>query len=220
MQILIRIFDRILDIIFPRECFGCHTSGILLCDKCLAAFPPARESEFPFIRAMFDYRDPAIKRALWCFKYKNMRGLAPIFAKYLSAEILAELGDGTDAGAREKYLLVPIPLHPSRRRARGYNQSELLAEELMRLDNGVMFEYAPRVLARQKKTKPQAHKEKRSARRENLRDAFVCPDPLRIRGCAVVLIDDITTTGATLAEAKRALATGKPRTVLAFAIAH
>lgn len=220
MRSLVKIFERFLDIFFPRKCVGCRARGMLLCDKCLAKIPSAPPTEHAFIRAVFDYHAPSVKRALWRFKYENARGFAKIFAKPLYDEIIAELSDHIDAGSDEKYLLVPIPLHPSRRRERGYNQSELLAHELIKRDGGNMFEFAPDLLARTRKTKSQARAEKRSARLANLRDAFVCHDLARIRSRTIILIDDVTTTGATLLEAKRALAAGRPRAVLAFTVAH
>jgi len=73
---------------------------------------------------------------------------------------------------------------------------------------------------RTRATAPQARSEKRVARLANLRGAFVCTGPSRIRGRVVILIDDVTTTGATLLEAKRALTVAKPRKVLAFTVAH
>lgn len=220
MHVLTKFFAYILDTLFPNECVGCRTRGALLCDRCLANTPAAPSAEHSFIRASFDYRAPMIKRTLWRFKYENARGFAKIFAKPLYDEILAELCDHLDAASHEKYLLFPIPLHPSRRRERGYNQSELLTHELIKRDEGNMFEFVPDLLARTKKTKPQARAEKRSARLANLRGAFVCHDLARIRGRTIILIDDVTTTGATILEAKRALTAGRPRAILAFTVAH
>lgn len=220
MQSFIKIFERILDTLFPRECVGCRAHGMLLCDKCLTKIPTAPPTEHSFICAVFDYRAPMVKRALWRFKYENARGFAKVFSERLYDEILAEVSDMVDATAHGKYLLIPIPLHASRLRERGYNQSELLARELIKHDGGGMFEFAPHILARTRKTKPQARSEKRTARLANLRDAFKCHDLARVRGRTIILIDDITTTGATLLEAKRSLADGKPRKVLAFTVAH
>lgn len=220
MRTLAKIFGCILDTVFPRECVGCRARGVLLCDKCLTGAPAALPGEHAFISALFDYQNPTIKRALWRFKYENARGFAKIFAGPLYEEILAEMSNSVDAGSGRKYLIVPIPLHASRLRERGYNQSELLAREIMKHDGGEMFEFAPHILVRTRKTKPQARSEKRTVRLANLRDAFVCRDPARVRGRTIIIIDDITTTGATFLEAKRALTDGKPRNVLAFAVGH
>lgn len=117
-------------------------------------------------------------------------------------------------------MLIPIPLHKKRLRERGYNQSDLLVREIVALDTVGLFSTAPDLLMRMRDTKPQAKKEKRRARLENLRDAFTCLDLGRIHNKTVILIDDVTTTGATLQEAKRALMKGNPRKVLAVTVGH
>ena len=217
MRRLTIIFNNILDLVFPRQCLGCGTPRTLFCAKCLAGAPPAEHS---FIRAAFDYRHPSIKRAIWRFKYENVRGFAETFAERLYEEILGDLGDNLHLSPGETFLLVPIPLHKKRLRERGYNQSALLARKIIALDHSNTFEYAPNLLIRAHATAPQARNEKRAARLTNLRGAFTCTDPTRARGRTIILIDDVTTTGATLLEAKRALASSKPRNVLAFAVAH
>ncbi len=214
------MFSRLLDIFFPRECTGCRTLNTLLCEECLMRVPPASPAEHSFIRAVFDYKNKLIKRAVWRFKYKNARGFAEVFAPYLCDEIVGTLGEGLYASERAKFLIIPIPLHNARLRERGYNQSELLAQAVIKLDHGGIFELASNVLVRTRKTKPQAHSEKRAVRIENLRDAFSCTDYARVRGRTVILLDDVTTTGATLLAAKQALTVCKPRKVLAFTVAH
>jgi ComF family protein len=182
--------------------------------------PSAPPAEHSFIRAVLDYRHPSIRRAVWRFKYENMRGFAEVFSEKLYEEILGDLGDNLSGASSETFLLIPIPLHKKRQRERGYNQSELLVRNIITLDHSKIFEYAPDLLVRTRATAPQARSEKRAARLANLRGSFVCADPARVRGRTVVLIDDVTTTGATFLEAKRALLVAKPREVLAFAVAH
>ncbi len=210
----------LLDLLFPRECVGCRAPRTLLCENCLGEVQQARPTEHSFIHGTFDYRDPIIKRSIWRFKYKNMRGFAEIFAPYLYDEIIGTLGESLSVSVSEKFLLVPVPLHKNRQLERGYNQSALLTLALIKLDSAKLFEYSPDILIRTRKTMPQAKSEKRATRLANLRDAFTCIDPARVRGRTIILIDDVTTTGATLLEAKRALSEGKPRKVLAFTVGH
>ncbi len=220
MQNITKIFNSLLDLLFPRECIGCRTPRTLFCGECVNAVSPASPTEHSFIHAVFDYKNPLIKRSIWRFKYGNARSFAETFAPYLYDEIIGTLGESLSVSVSEKFLLMPVPLHKNRLRERGYNQSALLAREILKLDSAHLFEYSPDILIRTRKTKPQAKSEKRATRLENLRDAFTCIDAARVRGRTVILIDDVSTTGATLFEAKRALLKGKPRKVLAFAVGH
>jgi ComF family protein len=105
-------------------------------------------------------------------------------------------------------LLVPVPLHRSRLRARGFNQAVLLARVLARRR---ALELAPRLLARVRPTEAQAGLPA-AARRANLRAAFALRVPVRLPDRPVVLVDDVLTTGATAdACARVLLAAGAPR---------
>lgn len=113
-------------------------------------------------------------------------------------------------------LVVPVPLHPGRERSRGYSQSALLGAALGHLF-GVRHE--PRALLRTRPTAPQVGLTA-AARRENVRGAFRCPRPELVRGRTVWLVDDVITTGATVAEAARTLRLAGARQVWAVAVAH
>ncbi|OIP65283.1 MAG: hypothetical protein COV32_02570 [Candidatus Yonathbacteria bacterium CG10_big_fil_rev_8_21_14_0_10_43_136] len=202
------------------ECAGCGRNGILLCETCIENTQRAPLPEHAFINAIFDYNNKTIKRAIWSLKYKNARGFAEIFAPYLYDEIIGALGNELFISGGENILLVPVPLHKKRHRERGYNQSELIAREILKLDIAHIFSYTPELLVRIKETKQQAKYEKRNMRIKNLRDAFHAPETLKARGKVVILLDDVTTTGATLVEAKRSIRHLRPRKVIAFAVAH
>lgn len=223
MRLFFSIFEYITDTIFPRRCGGCDKHGTLLCEKCIAHIPRTPSSTHPFITAVFDYRNPIIRRAIWRFKYKNVRGFAEIFGERLYEEIVGDLGDSlhfsASIPASETFLLTPIPLHKKRLRRRGYNQSELIARVILKNDTGNIFERSPKALLRIRETKPQAKSEKRAVRLQNLRGAFRA-DPARVRGKHIILIDDVATTGATLAEARKALLSAGARSVRAYAVAH
>lgn len=223
MHTFLSMFTHLADFVFPRACSGCGESGAFLCDKCLTAIPNAVQPEYSFITAIFDYQNPIVRRAIWQFKYKNMRAIAKFFGERLYEEIISEIGESLHLSIckqkSEEFLLLPIPLHQKRLRERGYNQSELLAHAIMKHDTEKIFQLAPKALLRTLATKPQAKSEERAMRFKNLRGAFVA-SPALVRGKHIILIDDVTTTGATLSEARKTLIRAGARSVRAYAVAH
>lgn len=113
--------------------------------------------------------------------------------------------------------LVPVPLHPSREAERGFNQALLLARELSRRWEIPVTEG---VLKRARAT-PSQTELSAEARRANVRGAFVLHRPDRVAGAHLLLVDDILTTGATVAECCRVLLTaGGARTVGVLTVAR
>jgi len=125
-------------------------------------------------------------------KYDGMRPLARPMAAW-TADMLPELG-GAD-------LLMPVPLHWSRRLKRGFNQAEIFAKEISRI-TGIPVD--SRTLRRCRATSSQAGLSRRQ-RRENLRGVFVVSDSARVRGRSVAVIDDVMTTGTTVGACAQAL---------------
>ncbi|MBI5798386.1 MAG: ComF family protein [Candidatus Yonathbacteria bacterium] len=213
------LFTHIINILFPRSCGGCGKNKTLLCEKCIVNISKANQPAQSFITAIFDYRNQALRGVIWKFKYKNARSVAKYFGERLWEEIIGELGNDLHISKEETFLLVPIPLHRKRLRERGYNQSELLAREITMHDTSKIFDLAPDALVRTRETKAQAKSEKRTSRFENLKGAFIA-DPALVRKKNIILIDDVTTTGATLAEARKVLLKAGAKTVRAYTIAH
>lgn len=157
--------------------------------------------------AAFAY-DGAIRRALAALKYSAASRLAPILA--VAAEpALHSLTALTGPAA-----LVPVPVHVERRRARGYNQAELLARELARL---VELRSADSLVRARPTTKQ--HRLNRVARLQNLRGAFELKRGAVVPGVAI-LVDDIITTTATLEACASVLVGAGCRAVYGFAVAR
>jgi ComF family protein len=111
-------------------------------------------------------------------------------------------------------LMIPIPLPSARMRTRGYNQ----VHEILRAGD-LPVPIDTKMLRRVRNTRPQTELAKKE-RLTNLRDAFGVTDGELVRNKHILLVDDVTTTGATLEEAKRALQAHKPASVTCLALAH
>ena len=197
-----------LDLLFPQWCVGCGREGDMLCPACrlslLPIEPPicprcglpqpegvlcpgcaAAPAEIDGIRSPFLF-EGVTRRAVHELKYHNIRALAEPLAGLLYDYLVAR--------PLPADVLVPVPLHPRRRRERGYNQSGLLARELGRLAGMPVVDEC---LFRRHYTSPQARAASIQQRRSQMADAFACRDG-GLAGCRVLLIDDVTTSGATL----------------------
>ncbi|MFZ2204969.1 MAG: ComF family protein [Minisyncoccia bacterium] len=216
-------FNTLLNIIFPVNCISCGKSGEDLCFKCLKESPEAERETTKWIFPLYDYRHPPIKKAIWLLKYKGKFRLANIFAEVLYGRIIEELSDLFVMENFRKPILIPIPLAPKRKRERGFNQTELICNKLIKIDKNNTdknFELENNVLVKLKDTKHQAKIENRNERLKNIIDSFSIKNPEKIKGRNIILIDDVTTTGATLNEARKILKQNGAKKIIAFAVAH
>jgi len=117
-------------------------------------------------------------------------------------------------------ILIPIPLSPKRYRERGYNQAELICKELVKLNPGKDFELKNNILIKIKETEHQARIKNRNARLKNLENSYGVKNEGLLKNRNIILIDDITTTGATLNEARKILKKSGAKKIIAFTVAH
>lgn len=173
----------------------------------------------PGIYSIFKYKDPFVRKALWALKYDGNKHIAKLFAALLHESMIEPL---TEAELYDNFtdpIVVPIPLSRERNKERGWNQAELVAKELLKLNP--QFELHTNVLRKIKHTTPQT-KLSREQRLHNLKNCFeVAPSVAHcIKNRNIILIDDVTTTGSTIIEARRTLLSAGAKQVLAFTIAH
>ena len=205
---LVKLKGMALDLLFPQRCVGCEREGDFICSSCRRVLPRiipplcprcgrpqpsgilcpscvSGQANIDGIRSPFRF-DGVMRQAIHQLKYRNVRALVVPLAKLLDDYLT------TNPVAGE--ILVPVPLHQKRLRERGYNQSSLLAQELGKLTS---LPVADDCLIRLRHAPSQARTPTVAERRSNVAGAFTCHDH-RLQGSQVLLIDDVSTSGATL----------------------
>jgi ComF family protein len=191
-------------------CPGCEAKAVRIiapfCEKCSEPFEGSINDAFTcancahrtmhFDSAIAAYRGRGVVRdVIHEFKYGHQ-----IHLRYIVAKWLREALDDERLRGRQFDLIVPVPLHPTRKRERGFNQANLIAE-LLSVD--VAIPLRP-MLERIRYTTTQTALD-RAERIENLRNAFRLRKNANVRGLRVLLVDDVLTTGSTLSECARVL---------------
>jgi ComF family protein len=172
-----------------------------------------REFEPEFDRAVsFGEYAGALRGLTHLLKYDGVLPAAPVLG-HLLAEAIGQLERNDDA----KPLLVPVPLHSSKRGERGFNQAELIVRSA-RKQLPQQLEVAP-LLKRQRATHSQVGLT-REERITNMRDAFRVTDPTRVKGRTVIVVDDVMTTGTTVSECARVLKKAGAERVWAATVAR
>lgn len=211
------MLSRITQALLPERCFLCGSLGETICESCLSkiktphhehcplcgqasVFPRVclcGESPVPFC-TLFTLT-PTLRKYLHLVKYKNKNNLLVSIPSLLGASQLKSLAL---ISKKKCAVVVPVPLHTSKEKERGFNQVRLIAQHISQITGAPLAH----PLSRVKKTKPQAQTQHRKDRSKNTSGAFVCPDNFKIETDAlVVLIDDVITSGATMLAAAQAL---------------
>lgn len=230
-----------LHILLPNTCYHCSCDlswqnthplcptcerqlqpiGNLYCLRCGKPLPDggahcydcrgskARTYKCKVIRSALVF-NPVLRPLIHAFKYADR----PYLAQYLAQWMNVSWKKYPDLA--EAQVLIPVPLHPKKRKQRRYNQSELLAQALARLQ-GLPVDTTCLVRVRNTPSQTQFG---RKGRLENMRGAFRCQSPSYVKGKVVLLIDDVATTGATLEGCAEALKQAGAKKVLAYTLAR
>lgn len=237
----------LLELFFPSFCFGCQKEGTLLCYDCKSTLeiseynyclcsnspmrlPPgasgkcSRCQDLPAGRQVknlsglyfaLSYKEKSLTRKLiYNFKYEPyfVKSLAPYLANIILEHFA--LAKNLETHLWENSIIIPVPLEMGKLKFRGYNQSQEIGHLLGQSLN------VPAItgnLVKIKKTLPQM-KLKAKEREENLRGSFAVKNPQEIAGKKVFLVDDVYTTGSTLAECAKTLKEAGAKQVWGIAI--
>ena len=213
---------HLLDLIFPKRCVGCGKVGKYFCNRCTSIIQiievneaicpvcekpaidgkthPKCQTRYAIdgLTSFFHYDGP-IRKAVKAIKYRYVSDLSREFIRLIPSSYLNKV-------AMQQFrnvMLVPVPLHPSRLRFRGFNQAEVLGKLLAaRLPIPIQTN----VLMRVKKTTAQVEMKDKKERLQNVEGVFsILSSTMNHKGSTVFLFDDVFTTGATMRSAASVL---------------
>ncbi len=215
-----RITAYLTELLWPPRCAACGRGTQPACSGCLASLAPARShrpSRYAYIDRLMSATSltPVVESFVYALKYHGVHALALPLADRL-CDLLC-LRRETSAVFGPNPLIIPVPLHESRLRERGFNQADLLAQRIASTTAMILNTTS---LTRIRPTHQQAKTSNRAERRDNMKGAFAVCDASAVLDRDIVLVDDICTTGATLEDCARALKEAGARTVSALVLAH
>jgi ComF family protein len=234
----------LLDLLFPKYCFNCHKPDTIFCNNCLKNIdllswqvcPHCEKTITPngemchlcqkqnkvalnYLLVVADYQDKILAQAIHLFKYKFIKELhiplGNLMVKYYQKTTLP-IPD----------FIIPVPLHRRRLRWRGFNQAELLGDILSKhLLPGLNIPILNQIIIRHNYTKPQQKVKNYFARQKNMRDAFninknflIKTNFSHLRGKNILLVDDLSTTGATIFNLAKELKKLQPKNIGAIVL--
>ena len=181
----------------------------------------------PFSRAVaYGSYQGGLRELIHLLKYNGVRPAANVLGRML-AEVFATLEPDLEQARLEQglfdranVLVIPVPLYKTKRRERGFNQAELVARAALKIVPArERLQFAPELLQRTRDTQSQIGLTS-NQRRENLRGAFAAPRAAEVTGRAVILVDDVYTTGTTATECSRVLRRAGARQVWVATVAR
>jgi ComF family protein len=183
------------------------TADDALCGLCRRAAPPFAKA------AAYGSYDGGLRELIHLLKYDRVRPAASVLGRML-AEVAAGL-----SGQFQTALIVPVPLHASKVRQRGFNQAEEIARAGLKNLNSGQLRLSVNALRRQRATESQTGLTPHQ-RRENVRGAFIVTGREQLADRDVLLVDDVFTTGTTAAECARVLRRAGARRVFVATVAR
>jgi len=222
MQTPKNFLKHLADTLFPINCVSCKQDGVWICDHCLNKIPQntihyclnckrqTKQGEFCYdcasafhldrVWIASDFQNKTINKLIKLYKYDFARDLSEVLGFFLYDFLRTQIITPWKNFNHEKVLVIPVPLHNKRKRWRGFNQSEKLAQLIARQTE---IPIETKSLKRVRLKQPQASL-KKEARLKNIQNVFAWQST-NLNKKNIILIDDVTTTGATLNECAKVL---------------
>jgi competence protein ComFC len=225
-NVIPKLMEGFLQLIYPPVCNVCGEQFINdspvpgICQKCLDSFQTISAGfvkerilnrltsiNLDTLHVLFEF-DENLQQIIHSIKYRKMDRLAYGFGLYCQSHLPPAL-------LAKDALVLPVPLHPSREKERGYNQSYHIARGLFHTQKQIIVRD---LFTRRRNTKSQTTLD-RQQRQNNVKDAFEIRNPEKVLSKTVIIVDDVVTTGATLNECAGNLKAFGVKEVIGLALA-
>ena len=219
MFLLKSIYDTMLEALFP---VSAEEREVLAMDpeQSFDLLPRAQASPIPEACGIFSYKDERTRKLIWSIKYKRSKAGSAIAGRALYRLV------STYSKAASPVVIAPMPITPRRRRERGFNQCELIADEIGRLDTDRRLTIAKDILYRKLHKSRQTMKG-REERLKNAKDIFFADNAAieklgidKSQDYLIIVIDDVITTGSTMLDAVHTLRKAGLEKTFGLSVAH
>lgn len=219
MMLLKKFTGLVLELLFPKFCFGCQNEGSYLCEDCQATLEISKFHQQHSGKNIEDlyfalpYQNPLIKKLIQKFKCQPF---VKELAKPLSFLIIEHLQLLDNKPNFTDFTIIPIPLGKRKLKHRGFNQSEEISRELSYfLEIPLLSDY----LIKTKGTVPQIEISE-DEREENIKGSFSVKNSQEIKNKKILLVNDVYVTGSTMEEAAQVLKKAGAEEVIGMVIAR
>lgn len=210
------MWHTLLNLLFPPICLSCNRYAVYLCEQCEDQIDFLYyEPQFPLFENLIDrvlvlgFFVPPLSSLIKTIKYQSISEAAPVIGNLLYQHLKFPVNIDC---------VTAVPLHPKRQRWRGYNQAELIARQLAKRLNKPYLQ----LLLRKHHTQNLASTKTSQERFRLIENTFVLNEPLKkqCKGKNILLVDDVITTGSTLAACAQVLKKAGALAITATAVAH
>ncbi len=226
-QLVTKLINFFTSIIFESLFPNSQSDQILLSmtkEKAYTDLPRAPATPYQFIRSIFAYKNDLVTSLIWNIKYKKSAKALEI-GGYALYQYIADNFDFNSV----KVILIPIPISHRRRNERGFNQCELLLNEVQKIDKNINLVFSFGLIKRKIHQDRQTLK-KRSSRIEDAKNIFEIDSPEleKLKSSTrqinkqvkIIIIDDVVTTGSTMREAVELIKSVGFEDVSGISLAH